>query len=248
MPSFGVTGNTLKDVSGYGGDGTLTNMDAASDWVATEKGLALNFDGANDYVNTIGYGITNNDFPDTHFTAIAWFKWGGSGGGSDGRNYILQNRANAGSVWPISMEVNSRDFNPPRFGTWEYPGPHLNTTKTVEVNRLYQFVVSRGLNNAMKIYVDGKEELSATITNNSFPNFRGFYLGTYRTPANRWFHGSILNVSIYNRALSPVEIKQLYLKPAAPFERKRQTVGISTAQAFNPYWANQATQLAGTLQ
>jgi hypothetical protein len=53
---------------------------------------------------------------------------------------------------------------------------------------------------------------------------------------------------IYNRALSSTEIKQLYTNPAAPFERKQQTVGLSTAQAFNPYWANQATQLAGTLQ
>ena len=38
MPSLGVTGDTLRDISGYGNHGTLTNMDPATDWVMTEKG------------------------------------------------------------------------------------------------------------------------------------------------------------------------------------------------------------------
>ena len=207
--SYPGAGTTWTDLTASKNNGTLTNMDGSN--FSNDDAGSLIFDGTNEYVSILGSGITNNDFPDTHFTAIVWFKWGGLGGGSDGRNYLLQNTAELGSVWPISVEINSRDFNPPRFATWENPGPHLNTAKTVEVNRFYQFVVSRGLDNAMKIYVDGKEELSATITQASFPSFRGFYLGTYRTPGNRWFDGSISNVSIYNRALSPTEIKQNYL-------------------------------------
>ena len=207
--SYPGAGTTWTDLTANKNNGTLTNMDGSN--FSNDDAGSLIFDGTNEYVSTIGYGITNNDFPNTHFTAIAWFKWGGLGGGGDGRNYILQNTAALGSVWPISVEINSRDFDPPRFATWEHPGPHLNTAKTVEVNRFYQFVVSRGLDNAMKIYVDGKEELSATITQASFPSFRGFHLGTYRGANNRWFDGSISNVSIYNRALSPTEIKQNYL-------------------------------------
>ena len=47
------------DVSGYGNHGTLTNMDPATDWVVTEKGRALDFDGSNDGVLT-SYLLPNN--------------------------------------------------------------------------------------------------------------------------------------------------------------------------------------------
>ena len=55
-PSLDTAGNgttTLTDLSASGYNGTLTNMDAATDWVAdTGSGgvRALDFDGANDYV------------------------------------------------------------------------------------------------------------------------------------------------------------------------------------------------------
>lgn len=38
------------DVSGNGHDGTLVNMDSNTDWVTGKAGLALDFDGTNDYV------------------------------------------------------------------------------------------------------------------------------------------------------------------------------------------------------
>jgi len=50
-PSLGATGYTLHDQSGYNNHGTLTNMDAGTDWVASGDGLALDFDGANDYID-----------------------------------------------------------------------------------------------------------------------------------------------------------------------------------------------------
>jgi len=49
-PSLGVTGNKLMDVSGYGGVGTLTDMDPAEDWVSSQHGMTLRFDGANQRV------------------------------------------------------------------------------------------------------------------------------------------------------------------------------------------------------
>ena len=42
-------GSTLYDIAGSN-HGTLTNMDPATDWVMTEKGWALDFDGSNDGV------------------------------------------------------------------------------------------------------------------------------------------------------------------------------------------------------
>jgi hypothetical protein len=73
IPSRDTAGNgtiTLTDLVGSN-DGTLTNMDAATDWVAdTDSGgvRALEFDGVNDYVN----------IPEVPFssavTYVAWVK------------------------------------------------------------------------------------------------------------------------------------------------------------------------------
>ena len=64
-PSLGRTGYILKDMSGYGTDGTLTSMDAGTDWVNSGGKLALDFDGINDTINisnTINYGSQNISF------------------------------------------------------------------------------------------------------------------------------------------------------------------------------------------
>jgi hypothetical protein len=50
VPSAGPTGFRLMDRSGRGNHGTLTNMDPASDWVVSEGKGALDFDGANDFI------------------------------------------------------------------------------------------------------------------------------------------------------------------------------------------------------
>lgn len=55
----GPYGYRLPDLSGYGNHGTLTNMDPGSDWVGNNRGVALDFDGNNDYV--ISYARPNID-------------------------------------------------------------------------------------------------------------------------------------------------------------------------------------------
>ena len=49
-PSLGPSGYTLLDRSGRGRHGTLTNMNAGSDWVGSPGGWAIDFDGTNDYI------------------------------------------------------------------------------------------------------------------------------------------------------------------------------------------------------
>lgn len=62
-PSLDTAGNgttTLTDLSASGYNGTLTNMDAATDWVAdTDSGgvRALDFDGSNDYVTGLSTAV-----------------------------------------------------------------------------------------------------------------------------------------------------------------------------------------------
>ena len=50
-PCLGPSGTRLHDVSRFNNWGTLTNMDAATDWVVDGGQYALDFDGSNDYVD-----------------------------------------------------------------------------------------------------------------------------------------------------------------------------------------------------
>jgi len=47
------SGGLVQDASGNGNHGILTNMDPATDWVPTTRGMGLDFDGTNDGVRPI---------------------------------------------------------------------------------------------------------------------------------------------------------------------------------------------------
>jgi len=234
MPSFGVTGGTLKDVSGNGNDGTLTNMDAATDWVATSKGLALDFDGSGEHVNC-GY-ILNEEIDDA-LTMTCLCKPAVFGG--------FQNIFAKPFLYWLHQEQSVNRF---RFKIRATSGiQQVQADVPITLGQTY-FLTGVMSQNTIEIYIDGKfyasQSFTGSLDRSSIYDLKiAGWIGTADD-----FTGSVGNASIYNRALSPAEIKQLYRNPSAPFERKQQTVSISTAQAFNPYWARQATQLAGTLQ
>ena len=52
IPSISGSGLLLPDLSGRGNNGVLTNM-GPEDWVASEGGRALDFDGSDDRVRTL---------------------------------------------------------------------------------------------------------------------------------------------------------------------------------------------------
>jgi hypothetical protein len=187
-------------------NGTLTNGPTFN----SGNGGSIVFDGINDYCRVPNYSST--DFPDGKFTLRAIFKWDGGGGGSDGRNYLIQNDNGGGSVYPLSLEVNSRDYNPPRFASWDHTtgtSTHRNSTKDVEQNVWYDFVVTYEQAGSHIIYVNGELITEWVAPTQELLTFSGgFNIGTHREKNNRWFNGSIGLAQIYNRALSANEISQ----------------------------------------
>jgi hypothetical protein len=207
-PSYPRSGTTWYDVSTNTNNGTLTNGPTFN----SGNGGIISFDGINEYCRVPNYSI--DDFPDESFTLRAIFKWDGGGGGGDGRNYLIQNDAAGGNIYSLSLEVNSRDYDPPRFATWNHTtgtSNHRNSTKEVEQDVWYDFVVTYERAGSHIIYVDG--ELISTWPAPSqalLPFSGGFNIGTHRYKNNRWFDGSIGLTQIYNRALSDAEVLQNY--------------------------------------
>lgn len=187
--------------------GTLVNGTVFS----ASKGGILEFDGTNDHI-TVEYG-SSSDFADDQFTLRAFFKWSGGGGGSDGRNYLIQNDDGGGSVYPLSLEINSQ-YDPPRFATWNHTSTtadHRNSTKEVEQDMWYDFVVTYERAGSHVIYVDGVAVSTWDAPDSPLRPFsNGFNIGTYRGRDNRWFNGSIGLAHIYNRALTAQEVQQNY--------------------------------------
>lgn len=79
-PSLDTSGNgttTLTDLSGNGNNGTLTNMDAGTDWVAdTDSGgvRALDFDGSNDRIANFSDAAFNRALESNTWSVLFWCK------------------------------------------------------------------------------------------------------------------------------------------------------------------------------
>ena len=209
MPSMGVTGETLRDVSGNGNHGTLTNMDAASDWVATSKGLALDFDGVDDEV-LLNKKMTDLVDSGSPITLSALFKTQKNGiqiivgNGSSNRCYIAIGVNNGLSAyWGFGAIQNSASTNAQIGYGWHfYAATYDGSTATG--------------------YLDGVKTDEQFIGTPSFATTSNVSIG--RSVSSFPFQGNLGAARIYNRALSPTEIKQLYVDSLAPFRTKKRTV------------------------
>lgn len=224
MPSLGVTGDTLRDVSGNGNHGTLTNMDAASDWVTTSKGLALGFDGTDDHVviPTFGRDLTSQATVSCIFRPVVV--------DSTWRKAIIQPYTTSWSApyyrWQIGTYQN-RLFCGFNVNNNYFTG-HLPDTDIASSGNVYH-VVGTFKNGVIRLFVNGisknqsdKSSIATTIisgvTDEVCIGRDASYFNQER------LNGNVYQASIYNRALSPQEIKQLYVDSLAPFRTKKRTV------------------------
>ena len=236
MPSFGVTGETLRDVSGNGNHGTLTNMDAASDWVATRKGFSINFDRATNYVTTpfrTNYGST--------FCYSVWYR------SSSSLNQNLIGSYQSGrSTFNFDINYNQSSNSPvagyisgfAQYGTNRHRFSNTNALSLSD-GEWHHVAIFVRTGTYAGIYFDGKEIPVSVYQANS---------GSFSNPAlDIWLGapningstngagllGDLGHVCIYDRILSPTEIKQLYVDSLAPF-RKKQRVSVAVPAAVAP--------------
>ena len=210
-----TSGTTAVDSSGNGNDGTLTNMNPASDWVPGQINGALDFDGNNDYVNA-GSDASIDDVFTSGGTVSAWIYLEGWGESDFGRitDKSLDTSATAG--WSFQVDGAS-GVDRIRFetgfsggqGGWATPTGSISLNNWYHVAAVYN---SGSAANDATIYINGTPQ---TITEVTTPS------GTYNsdaayalqiggfTGALRTFDGLIDDVRIYDRALDGAEIAQL---------------------------------------
>ncbi|MBI2624650.1 hypothetical protein HYW67_04185 [Candidatus Parcubacteria bacterium] len=185
------SGLNAYDLSGSGGDGTLTGGPA---WVAGKTGSALSFDGADDRVR-LANGSAANVTGD--ITLAAWinptFATSGALMHKDGQ-YTLYIYSSGRISWADSSNWSYSNFGAYNVGLRANQWQHIAVTKS---------------GGTVKVYVDGAERLARNFGGSIGSTGSILHIGCYAGGAacsSSYFAGRVDDVRIYNRALAPTEI------------------------------------------
>ncbi len=196
VPSAGATGFRLVDRSGRSNHGTLTNMDPASDWVASGGKLALDFDGSDDHVNT---GNWSNSL--TRISVSAWVrptsgtrqdfvsKWG-----SINYQYVLLQGVTASR---FQFYISTTSSNAIGSG---------DSTTVISAGVWYH-VVGTYDGSTVRLFVNGTLENSTSHSGNLSASTQNNLIGK---SGDALFAGQLDDVTIFNTALTANEVREIY--------------------------------------
>jgi len=189
-------GTTAQDSSVSNNHGTL-NGDPQ--WVDGKIKGALEFDGADDYVDIL-YATDP-----TTYTIAVWVK-------PEVTNLfnIVARTSDQGPTTHWSHQLRVLDSGV--FEHYVYDGAERRVagTTTVEADTWY-FVAGVATNNGeMRLYVNGQEEGTATTFGTMWVDGDRFVVGSNSGHAMGWFEGLIDDLRIYDRILSDEEVEELY--------------------------------------
>jgi hypothetical protein len=194
-PSVAGNGLLLPDLSDYGNHGTLTNMDA-SDWVGTDRGRALDFDGSDDFVRVSSAIIASGSF-----SVSVWFK---ADGFSATANLWSRGRASDGTYMAVRISTAGVLF----FSVDGVFTTHSGTT-TLNTSEFYHICFVHVPPTTSTLFLNTRQEATGNSTSNYIAD-NNTIGSTPISSGAQFFDGQIADVRVYNRALSSSEIKQLY--------------------------------------
>jgi len=219
--SFGPTGGTLRDVSGYKNHGTLQNMDLANDWAIGNNdripGYVLTFDESegNNSVDMLGTDtgilaisgeITVSIWAKQATTATPqrmFTKYNTTSGNTD---WIFTWWSDSLIYWTVSVDGVSDDLQISTTNTWS------------DTTIWHHFVAVYVPGTLMQIWVDGVLEKEETTSIPVSMNTGGGFVNMAKAVGDtNEFGGELNNGRIFNRALNVSEILQLWYIPLAPF-------------------------------
>jgi hypothetical protein len=210
------SGDVAEDLSGYGNDGNLTanGSSAKPTWTYGCKfGSCLEFDGVDDYVE-----VPDDASLDTAFGTLVWTKeawvyprsWANWAAIVDKMTSGYWSNS-LGGIWAsdqggfTAVIGSGEPGNPPGSVVYVHFKPPLNA---------WYHVVAVADGEKIYLYLNGELKGSAVITDyiksTLTPNDAPVIIGKRTADIGPSFDGTIDEVRIYNRALSPEEIKAHY--------------------------------------
>ena len=194
--------NNAIDYSLSSNDGLVVNAVSAEDRFGNIGG-ALSFNGTNSYVS-IPNIVRDNLHGEEEATISMWIKLNSSAPGTS-RSGVVQlsgHESTNGNLYPYTGNRIYLDlFRTNRLGPILYPDIDLTEWNNMVVT------TSPG-SNGWRLYINGQLLHSTTGQNSVSTDYLDFRIGNNSN--SRWLDGFISDVSIYNRSLSPEEIRFLY--------------------------------------
>jgi len=187
----GSTSTYTKDYSGFNNNGVVSG----AYWNATgghDNFGAYQFDGINDFINLSSRILTG-----TNLTYGGWIKW--SSIANDGSTYDAP-MGQGDYGYEIYADTSDQVYCWDGFSTAGYP---------ITINTWYHVICTHN-DTKMCLYVDGINR--SCISSSIHSSNNKFYIGSYAEYNTYWFNGSVDDVMIFNRSLSPQQIKLLYLE------------------------------------
>lgn len=210
VPTNGLVGywpfnGNANDASGNGNNGTANGATLTADRYGNSNS-AYYFDGVTNYIQLPG-NITPNQI-----TLSIWFKMNSN----QLNQYIFRNRLFGYGLKFNNNNVNSLNkiygflniINGASYNQYQY-----TNNENAELNRWYHFSMSydgtycKMYLNGINIYESNQFPISTIKYLNSG---LGFTIGRDGDDNNQYFHGDIDDFGIWNRALTPQEITNLY--------------------------------------
>ncbi len=233
------TGNTAHDGSGNNNHATLMGGATWASPGAPGKPFAISLNGTSAFLrveNSPSLNLTNAMTYEmwiyyTGTPADALFCKGVSGDGNAWKNLAVRLDDDPVTYRQLNWRSRGGDtVNALNSRTGIPLGQWIHVAVTFDVN---------GPGNNQKIYINGKldaENRSANpLTTNTGPLFIG--AETYTQPAGRWFfQGMIGEGSMYNRALSPVEIKTIAGVTPTTDPTPKDGATVSTTNVLLEWW------------
>lgn len=214
-------GVTIFDLSGYNNHASLfSGMDPATDWVVTEKGWAIDFDGFNDRI-LFDRDIVASRLAATLMTRVRFSStsraadrlWSNSG--TDSESYIqMMGDLNR---WQVETDTAANIL-------LSEPGIPDTDWHTA----CFVFRDSHVLYYLDGVAIDDDAGMTDDITFNRIG-----------MEGSTTFSGLLADFGFWNRALAPSEIKLLYDVPHAitMLRPMAYPLGVEAGPSFNPAWA-----------
>ena len=231
----GPTGINLYDLAGNRRHGTLTNMDAATDWVRSQGRYALDFDGSNDYAG--GFGNIQVVFGTT---ISIWFRATST---SKSRHSLYSGSTDSNADLYVHVEqVSGTTYRQNLYFNNGYVGAGNSFTLDTLWHHYAYVLSSDGV--TARYYQDGRSLGSVTFVRSITQDNSTGSIGGVPGLIGSGFtaQGEIDDVARYGRELTPGEIRLLATRRGIAYEARRDIFGEA---AFRAYWARQQSQLIG---
>ena len=246
-PSIRGSGYLLPDLA-RGNHGTLTNMDAGTDWPgATVRGVSgrvVDYDGTNDFVNC---GTNLNPALTGPLTISFW----GAFRTRNATTTLIGNIAsdgNNGLALAIGVTANKL--------TWVQNGASFDATSTgtiTDANWHHVALTRSGATGSWTITfaIDGVFSAHTTAANPPAASLNGtLSIGRPGSYNGNYANAQIAETALYQRALTQPEVLELFRRGNGAIGReltgqtRRRVYGFVPA-GFKAYWARRQNQIIG---